>query len=764
MKKMRHISLVCILLFFFLDSVIFAADYYSYNGSVAQDVKRDRIMAIAQDFNSLLYYLSSDNAKAQCSGTTPPDTGEAWKTGVKYCWGGETTTKQYLDGLIIPLTAGNKNTGGGSSYGQCSVGDDCSGFVSNAWTSPRYATSGFPGISDDIEWDDLRAGDALNNAGSHIRLYDYFTNHTHTSMLYECTSGGGLIWAMTHRSLSRDDNYQPIRYNNPSGYKVWAFPEPVILYITKTGIERMEIRWDGEAELGFHLYQSVDGSTWSRIREYAELTPGMRYCEVSGLLPDTTYYFKMTSSNSGPVETIDSNVIPFRMKESSSRVILVDGADRYRQQKSSSHTFLTRVGKALESCGIGFDFCSNESVIDEQIDLADYKAAVWILAEESTFDETFSFAEQTHAKNFLKSEGCLFVSGAEIGWDLDYRHNSSSYKNGSPNDRPFYNEYLCASYVGDDADTYNVQGVPGSIFDGLTFSFDDGTHGTYDVTNPDQIAPYYDATIGLAYQGGSGGNACLYHSSPTEGTIVNMGFPFETIYNESDRNGVMKSILNYFTLSPEAPTIKTAIRASSDTVTITWQGFASRGFRLFQKTGSGSWNQIKGEGDLPSDSRSTTFTDLSPLTRYAFKLQAVNSGGASADSDALCVSLGDTGSKILIVDGYDRWNSQRGGVNHALLEIYAKALTANNRRYDSCANEEIARGIVSLHDYDIVMWMCGEESTESETFGYEEQVLIQNFLKAGGKLFVSGSEIGWDLVEEANTSNNYSNGNSNDTP
>ena len=168
-----------------------------------------------------------------------------------------------------------------------------------------------------------------------------------------------------------------------------------------------------------------------------------------------------------------------------------------------------------------------------------------------------------------------------------------------------------------------------TLFDGLDFYFDDGTQGTYDVEFPDMLSATDGATVGMTYQGGLGGNACVYHSSAT-GTVVYLGFPFETIYPENARSSVMKSILNYFDLSPQAPTIKTATQSASDTVRITWDGYASDGFRLFQKTTDGSWNQIQDETTLTGEIRSAKVGGLTVNTRYAFKLQAVNSTGTSS--------------------------------------------------------------------------------------------------------------------------------------
>ena len=55
-------------------------------------------------------------------------------------------------------------------------------------------------------------------------------------------------------------------------------------------------------------------------------------------------------------------------------------------------------------------------------------------------------------------------------------------------------------------------------------------------------------------------------------------------------------------------------------------------------------------------------------------------------------------------------------------------------------------GRVSAADYDVLVWILGEESTVDETFSAAERTLVQNFLSVPGRgLFVSGSELAWDL-------------------
>ncbi|MGF1572714.1 MAG: D-alanyl-D-alanine carboxypeptidase/D-alanyl-D-alanine-endopeptidase [Sumerlaeia bacterium] len=104
-------------------------------------------------------------------------------------------------------------------------------------------------------------------------------------------------------------------------------------------------------------------------------------------------------------------------------------------------------------------------------------------------------------------------------------------------------------------------------------------------------------------------------------------------------------------------------------------------------------------------------------------------------------------SKALIVDGFDRWdrtqadNPERNF--HAFVPIHADSLSAVN--IDSVANEWVERENVNLQDYDSVFWVLGEESTADETFSVVEQQLVRSYLESGKNLFVSGSEIAWDL-------------------
>src|SRR5690606_33567671 len=116
----------------------------------------------------------------------------------------------------------------------------------------------------------------------------------------------------------------------------------------------------------------------------------------------------------------------------------------------------------------------------------------------------------------------------------------------------------------------------------------------------------------------------------------------------------------------------------------------------------------------------------------------------SDPSDTYGIRMLNDGKKILIVDGFDRYGGT-GSWNKPYHDFIIKYAEAFEYSFETCSNDEIINGNFNLQDYDVVIWMCGDESTADETFSTVEQAKVAQFLENGGKLFVSGSEIAWDL-------------------
>src|SRR5204862_368827 len=155
-----------------------------------------------------------------------------------------------------------------------------------------------------------------------------------------------------------------------------------------------------------------------------------------------------------------------------------------------------------------------------------------------------------------------------------------------------------------------------------------------------------------------------------------------------------------------------------------------------------------------------------------FMVTATNAGGESLQSSVVVAKPQyQRRAPILIVNNFKRldasgdqienWGSLGSTVNRVRIKYNnsfdylvqaAEAIEGYNSALgvESCTDDAIAAGQINLADYQAVIWMSGEQSTVNETFTATTQPLVTNYLSGGGKLFVSGAEIAWDLSGQAN--------------
>jgi MYXO-CTERM domain-containing protein len=79
-----------------------------------------------------------------------------------------------------------------------------------------------------------------------------------------------------------------------------------------------------------------------------------------------------------------------------------------------------------------------------------------------------------------------------------------------------------------------------------------------------------------------------------------------------------------------------------------------------------------------------------------------------------------------------------------------RAIGAAGWYFDSISDERLSE--LDLSDYGLIIWSAGQESTEDETFSAEQQAIVRDFVAGGGALFVSGSEVLWDLDARGDSS------------
>ncbi len=294
-------------------------------------------------------------------------------------------------------------------------------------------------------------------------------------------------------------------------------------------------------------------------------------------------YFRVVSTNAGgwsvPGEVVGARALG---AGATARVLIVNGFDRFdksldpkqnapisgpgtsaildrvRPRSSNAFDYVIQAGEAIEAYAtpVGFDSAQNEAVINGDVDLSDYNTVVWLSGEESTANDSFNPTEQALVSSYVNGGGHFFVSGSEIAWDLGAQGGGAALLNGT----------LRATYVGDDAGTYNATGAAGSIFAGISLSFDNGAQ-FYDADFPDRLNITGGSTVAMTYAGGLGGNAGVQYTGANGEKVVYLAFPFEVITTAANRGAVMAAVLTYFNtaVDPSPATAAPAVGPGFDT-------------------------------------------------------------------------------------------------------------------------------------------------------------------------------------------------------
>ncbi|MCO4744297.1 MAG: hypothetical protein KC912_05875 [Proteobacteria bacterium] len=98
------------------------------------------------------------------------------------------------------------------------------------------------------------------------------------------------------------------------------------------------------------------------------------------------------------------------------------------------------------------------------------------------------------------------------------------------------------------------------------------------------------------------------------------------------------------------------------------------------------------------------------------------------------------GSDWLVVDGFDRFI---GGSYGEHTHGFAGRIGAALGQASSASNEAVVEGLVDLDDFGAVVWLLGDESSADRTFTEVEQSVLAAYVSGGGKLIVSGAEVGF---------------------
>lgn len=313
---------------------------------------------------------------------------------------------------------------------------------------------------------------------------------------------------------------------------------PQLLGVVRTKTGSLAVTWSDEkfVRTGYRLYGSADGVVFGPP---LEIGPAVHtFTETNLQAGEKRYYRVAVSGSSGespPSRTYGAQAGPER-----AQILIVDGNDRWQFEFSPSpgtpgHNFAGLGGQSIR--GLPFDTAHHNAVVAGNIRLADYRAVLWMLGEESVPDKTFSKAEQQLLTAYLQAGGNLFVSGSETAWDLDRPEGAAAA------DRNFCHSRLQAAFGG----------PGGTASPGLALPLPGGIFSLPAEISPterrDSLLPTNGSTAVLHYASLTNQVAAVCHDGTGgSGRVVHFGFPFEAIKDAAVRESYMTAILNFFSL------------------------------------------------------------------------------------------------------------------------------------------------------------------------------------------------------------------------
>ena len=272
---------------------------------------------------------------------------------------------------------------------------------------------------------------------------------------------------------------------------------------------------------------------------------------VEDLEPGAVHEFRVTAYNAGGASFATPTLALSTGQTGTAFALVVGGFDRLDRHallsedlapwdlgvvlrmdlgRMNAYDYVPVHGRALAALGLPFDSAWHDADLDGDA-LAAYPLVDWLVGEEGSEDETFSYAEALTLYDYRGQGGALVVTGAEVGWDL--------MELGTADEQAFFSGLLHGAYLGDDADSYAL-----ALADGTPLTLDDGTQGAYDVDFPDLVGSDGLSEEIAFYDGDPARPAAIAWADPAGGGVALAGVPLEAVHPEAGREALLAALLD----------------------------------------------------------------------------------------------------------------------------------------------------------------------------------------------------------------------------
>ncbi|MEL6821743.1 MAG: N-acetylmuramoyl-L-alanine amidase, partial [Calditrichota bacterium] len=180
------------------------------------------------------------------------------------------------------------------------------------------------------------------------------------------------------------------------------------------------------------------------------------------------------------------------------------------------------------------------------------------------------------------------------------------------------------------------------------------------------------------------------------------------------------------------------------------------GYRLYASEDGRTWSSDPIADETVIDGSMTSYEATYPVGTKSmyFRMEAVDTNKVEDPNSEIVPLLSPVSdiygvgtervANILVVDNFDRrasWQARQ----HPFVRSHGEAIVPNNHGFDSASETAVQNGDIDLSAWDIVMYICGDDSRSDESLAAADQFRLLDYMQDGGKLFISGSEIGYDF-------------------